>query len=349
MNNLSDLILTDAKKVCKTVDLKELGGKKVLITGASGLIGVHFLACLKLLAQRFSHNLFVYSVMQSPPLDFIKNLLDYKNATIFQGDLTDQNFLYSLPKADYIIHAAGYGQPGRFMEDQVKTLKLSTVATFSLLEKLLPEGKFLFVSTSEVYNGLSKPPHHETEIGTTNTTHPRSCYIEAKRCGEAICNAYRAKGIQAKSARLSLAYGPGTRQNDMRVINSFIQKALIQGSINLMDQGLAKRTYCYVSDTVEIMWNILLKGTEPIYNVGGFSKVTIAELAQSIGTYLDVPILFPEKSGTLAGAPNDVFLDMQLVKNEFGKTEYVNFDTGLLRTIEWQKILYNRDKFSLLL
>ena len=174
------------------------------------------------------------------------------------------------------------------MENQVKTLKINTIGTFNLLEKLLPEGKFMFISSSEVYSGLSTPPHRENEIGTTNTTHPRSCYIEAKRCGEAICNAYRAMGIQAKSARLSLAYGPGTRPNDMRVINSFIQKALIQGYINLMDQGLAFRTYCYISDAMEIMWNILVKGKEPVYNVGGFSKVTIAELAKLIGAEINL-------------------------------------------------------------
>jgi nucleoside-diphosphate-sugar epimerase len=342
MYRLSDLILLDAKNVCQKLDLHELRGKKVLLTGASGLMGVHFLACLKLLSNEFSGNLQVFTVMQSTPLDFIKNLLDFKNTTILQGDITDQNFLNSLPEADYIIHAAGYGQPGRFMENQEKTLKLNTVATFSLLEKLLQNGKFLFVSTSEVYSGLTKPPHKETEIGTTNTTHPRSCYIEAKRCGEAICNAYRTKGVQAKSARLSLAYGPGTRQNDMRVINSFIQKALVHGSINLMDQGLANRTYCYVSDAIEIMWRILLDGKEPIYNVGGFSKITIAELAKQIGRYLNVPICFPEKSGTMVGAPDDVFLDMELVKKEFGKKDFVNFTEGLTNTIEWQKILYER-------
>ncbi|MEK7097218.1 MAG: NAD-dependent epimerase/dehydratase family protein, partial [Patescibacteria group bacterium] len=167
-----------------------------------------------------------------------------------------------------------------------------------------------------------------------------SCYIEAKRCGEAICNAYRAKGVQAKSARLSLAYGPGTKQGDLRVLNSFIQKA-IQGKIEMLDYGEAKRTYCYISDAIEIMWKILLFGKEPVYNVGGFSNITIADLARKIGKYLDIPVVFPKiSSDKISGAPVDVSLDMSKVKNEFGKTEYVSLDEGLERTIEWQKKLY---------
>ena len=39
-------------------------------------------------------------------------------------------------------------------------------------------------------------------------------------------------------------------------------------------------------------------------------------------------------------APDDVSLSLERVKNEFGKTAYVPFETGLARTIEWQKELY---------
>ena len=97
-----------------------------------------------------------------------------------------------------------------FMQNPVKTLQLNTSTTLLLFEKLLPGGKFLFISTSELYSGLSHPPFTEQQIGTTNTTHPRACYIEGKRCGEAIVNAFREQGVNAKSARLALAYGPGT-------------------------------------------------------------------------------------------------------------------------------------------
>jgi UDP-glucuronate decarboxylase len=339
MNDLIEIISEDARKILQKIDFSELRTKKILITGASGIIGVNLLACLKELTITEAYDFSVSAVMQSAPYPYLKEFCNYPNCSIFLGDITDVEFCRTLPDADYIIHAAGYGQPGRFMQSPIKTLQLNTSSTFLLFQKLLPSGKFLFISTSELYSGLSNPPFTEQQIGTTNTTHARACYIEGKRCGEAIVNAYRDQGVDAKSARLALAYGPGTRLNDMRVLNSFIQRAL-QGKLTLMDHGEAKRTYCYVSDAVEILWDILLFGKDPIYNVGGNSRTTVKEIAKKIGTYLQVPIEFPETSHTLQDAPDDVYLDMSKVKDAFHKTDYVQLDEGLARTIRWQKTLY---------
>jgi nucleoside-diphosphate-sugar epimerase len=239
-----------------------------------------------------------------------------------------------------IIHAGGYGQPGKFMIDPMKTLKLNTTLTIKLFEKLKQNGKFLFISSSEVYSGLTKSPFSENQIGTTNTDHPRSCYIEAKRCGEAIVFSARNQGIDAKSVRLSLAYGPGTKKDDKRVINSFIGRALVEKKIDMMDDGSALRTYCYVTDAVEIMWKILLEGKENIYNVGGKSKTTIADLAKLIGKTLKVPVNIPKSNKHLSGAPDDVSLNLDKIKKEFKKTDFVSLEDGMKKTIEWQKELY---------
>ena len=210
--------------------------------------------------------------------------------TFYKGDLSQIDFLSSLPPAEVIIHAATYGQPGMFAAFPDTTLKLNTLSTFCLLDKLRSGNKFLFLSSSEVYDGLESSPFHEEQIGITNTTHPRACYIEGKRCGEAICNAYRTKGIDAKAVRLCHAYGPGTRSDDRRAMSSFIGMALREKKITLLDAGLARRSYCYISDAGAMIWRILLGGREVIYNVGGEYRTTIAELAQKIGNILNVEV-----------------------------------------------------------
>ncbi len=340
MNKLAGMILDDGRRAFEKVDHRALEGKRILITGVSGLIGTHLLASLNCLRAREDMSFKTYGVVNSDPEDYFYDIASFEGSEMLQGDLTDCDFVRSLPESDFIIHAAGYGQPGKFLQDPVKTITLNTVALLGLFEKVAAGGKLLFLSTSEVYVGVPQPPYRETEIGNTNTDHPRACYIEAKRCGEAICNAYRQKGIEAKSARVSLAYGPGTREGDKRVINEFIQRGL-KGGISLLDQGYARRTYCYVTDATEIMWNILLRGSDAIYNVGGLSKVTIRDLAQKIGHYLDVPVSFPaDVPGGLAGAPEDVYVDMAKVEGEFEKKEYIDLAEGLRRTIEWQKVFY---------
>jgi UDP-glucuronate decarboxylase len=341
-NPLITILEIDARRVISAVNLSGLAGKAILLTGASGLIGTYFIACIREESKSQGVPINLLAVINSEPSDHLINLLDFEGACFIQGDLTDLDFVKKLGDFDLVIHAAGYGQPGRFMEDPVKTLKLNTSTTLELFDRLSVNGHFLFISTSEVYSGLDNPPYNEYQIGTTNTTHSRSCYIEAKRCGEAIVNAYRTRGVNASSARLALAYGPGTKPADRRVINSFIERGLIKKNIELQDMGEAKRTYCYVSDAVEILWHILLGGNRPIYNVGGKSKTTIAELAKDVAKYLNVPFKFPTKSNEMSGAPDDVFLDMSLVENDFKKTNYVTFEDGLARTIEWQKALYSK-------
>jgi nucleoside-diphosphate-sugar epimerase len=339
MDNLHTIILEDAQKIITKVKMDELNGRSILITGASGLIGTYLLASIFEHVRSKGITVNVTAVTHGEIPEHLNKFLD--GVKVVRGDITDKLFINSLPSADFIIHAAGYGQPGKFMEDKVKTIAINTSATMWLFEKLLPNGKFLFLSTSEVYSGLNSPPFKEEQIGTTNTIHPRACYIEGKRTGEAICNAYRSKGVAAKSARLSLAYGPGTKIGDARVLNNFIGKALMQGKIELLDMGRANRTYCYVADAVEILWHILFFGEAPVYNVGGISRTTIGDLARQIGGILGVPVVFPtSEEAAKAGAPDDVYLDMSLVAKEFKKNDYITLADGLSRTINWQRSLY---------
>ncbi len=335
MSQLAEMIMDNAQRILKDTDLSALKDKTVLITGASGLIGVHMLACLQQISNDVKQ---VYAVVNQEPLPYVEELLDEDNAQILRGDLTDTSFCESLPAADCIVHAAGYGQPIRFMENPLKTLKLNTLTTFSLLEKLNPGGKFLFVSTSEVYTGLSQPPFSESQIGTTNPGHPRACYIEAKRCGEAIVNVHRSKGVDAKSARLALAYGPGTRLGDRRVISEFIQKGFDK-EIRMMDLGTARRAYCYVTDAVELLWKIVLSGSEAVYNVGGVSDRSIAQLAVEIAKQMSANVVFPEVPQEVKGGPVNAWLDMTKVRAEFGKEAYVSLEDGLAQTIKWYTML----------
>lgn len=245
--------------------------------------------------------------------------------------------LHDLPyNLDCIVDCVGYGQPQKFTIDKIGTIDINTRFITELFRHLKLEGKFLFVSTSEVYSG-AESPHKETDIGTTNPQHPRACYIEGKRCGEAICMAYKEQGYDIKIARLALAYGPGTKKGDTRVLNQLIEQALTTGEIRLLDDGSAFRTYCYVKDAAEMMLDILFKGTDVVYNVGGFSDITIRDLADTIALMTRATVIPGRRS--LDGAPSNVKLDMTKTVTEFPRSFTSMYD-GLTKTIEYQKELY---------
>ncbi len=52
MNKLAGMILDDGRRAFEKVDHRALEGKRILITGVSGLIGTHLLASLNCLRAR---------------------------------------------------------------------------------------------------------------------------------------------------------------------------------------------------------------------------------------------------------------------------------------------------------
>ena len=340
---LSKIIMHDVENNCGHIDHDFLTNKRVLITGSSGLIGTYIVAYMASLIKA-GIPLEVYAQTFSEPPPHMLELISCGKIKVLQIDLSNINEYKRLPDADVIIHSAGYAQPMLFMSNPIATMQINISATMALLQRLRPQGSFIFVSSREVYSGLTDSFFQEEYIGTTTPYHPRAAYIEGKRSGEAACNAFRSQGVRAISARLGDVYGPGTRKHDKRALNSFIEKALFNQKIDLLDSGTAMRTYGYVADALKLLIKILFYGKQAVYNVGGHSDTSIAELAKIIGEITNVPVIFPSNEIQIAGAPEIAHLDLSRVETEFGKTEYVELEEGLKRTIAWQRELYGKEQ-----
>ena len=336
MNNA--IIISDVADLVDKVDLGELKNKNILIVGGTGLIGTYFIYSIIEASKRgiIPHKLSITHLHSLP--DFLEFVKDYEWIDLLSGDLTDDNFVKSLETYDYILHLAGYGQPAQFSLNPVKTIKLNTTLTISLLDKLKTDGKFLFASSSGIYNGLDKPSFSEDDVGTTNTLHPRACYYEGKKCGEVIVNSYKSQGVNARSVRLSYVYGPGVRKSDERALYSFIKKGM-NGKIEMLDDGSAQRIYCYVKDAVELMWKIFLCGDKEIYNVGGVEVTSIREIANIVGEILGADVIIPKVNNSVAGNHTVERLDMTRTLGQF-PIEFVNLRRGIEKTIKWYKNNY---------
>jgi UDP-glucuronate decarboxylase len=330
VRNRTDIIFEDSAVVLESVDFAPMDGATVFITGATGLLGTHFLASLCLLKEKGA-KINVLAEHHSTPADYTVEIAR-------RGGFLLRN---EIPKgADMVIHAAGYAQPSVFTLNPAETIRLNTTVTQELLKNLWTGGRLLFISSSGVYNGLTKARAAETDIGTTTPYHPRACYIEGKRCGEAICHAYYKAGVHAVSARLARTYGPGTRKNDRRAIGTFIDQALTAGRIDLEFSGHSLGTYCYVRDAMKMLWNVALHGTEPVYNVGGKATSSVLEVAEHVGSIIGVEVTSPKSLADMLGSDNVESLDMSRIESEFGEADYMPLCEGLRRTIEWQRGLY---------
>lgn len=330
----NEIIFEDAEEVVKAVDFSSLDGANIFITGATGLLGTHFLASLCLLKESGYRFQSVVGHYFSTPAEFTEEIARRGHFYLTRT----RNFLPI--HADVIIHAAGYAQPLRFVTKPAATIQLNTEVTHNLLQSLSPNGRLLFLSSSEVYSGNTKQIVTEDDIGTTTPYHPRACYIEGKRCGEAICSAYRNTGVRAASARLGATYGPGTRKHDKRVINSLIEQALTTKNVEQEFAGNSSRAYCYVRDAIIMLWQVLLSSQYPVYNVAGTDIATVSEIAHLVGDLTDTMVL-PSKHGyELGGSAHNPVLSMERIDAEFGDLAYLSLSEGLRRTVDWQKGLY---------
>ena len=338
-NNIFNLIINDISTVYNYKNYKFLKNKRILITGATGLLGQYFIGFfLNSLQSKFKPQKITLVHKSDLPF-YLKFLKKNKFFDIKKINLSSKNVNKLKKKYDYIIHSATYAQPSEFIRNAHETINLNTYVTYKLIKLLKHNGRFLFISSSEIYSGIKKKNINEDFNGNTNPNHIRACYIESKRCGEAIVNEFRKKKIHAVSARLCLAYGPGFKINDGRVLSQFIKKCITQRKIKIIKGQNNLRSYIYITDVIKMLLNIFFKGKKNVYNVGGNSKVTILNLGKKISKLTSAKFLSKKNDKSNDGAPEFAKIDIKRYEKEFGKLKFVNLNDGLEKTIDWYKKL----------
>lgn len=306
-------------------NLKYFESKRILITGASGVVGYNL--CKKLLSIPYCE---VHVNYLNPPGPNFKELLRSSDHHIF--DITDIKKIESLPSFDIIFHCSGYGQPQKFVKNPSKTFSLNTLSLQALIKKATE--KFIFISTSEVYSETDG--NSELDKIVINPSNIRNCYTLSKLFGESILE-FNESGIESKSIRLCLCYGPGFKKDDKRVLSEFIIKGSSNKEIQLLDEGSALRSYIYVDDCVDGIINICISGKENIYNIGGKDILTIKDLALKIGSLLNCEVKTGEQKNKLANSPNKACVDISRYESEFGQLNKTPLEDGLKKCIEWYK------------
>ena len=327
------IFVQDANYLLKKIALPNLDNARILVTGSTGLIGGNILNYLNQLLTSGVHVFDVDALSVQPRV----NTSEFHKRIHFQnGDLSMGIQRFNLQKYNYIIHAATYGQPGKFVTKSLDTLALNGPVVIELTKLLEVGGTFLFLSTSEIYSGSTITPNNEIDLGYVPIDSARGAYVYGKVFGEVALLQLNEK-FRVRIGRIALSYGPGTKLDDSRVLNQLIQRGNTEQKIILADTGDAIRTYCYVRDTVEMLLKIIFWGQSEIYNIGGISKVSIRELGEEISKIMKVPFSYPSVSENHLKAPKQVQLDISKFQNEFGGMDFMSLQEGLNRTIEWQR------------
>lgn len=303
---------------------KNLYNKKILITGATGIVGFNLCKELKKIPCEIHVNYLN---------DLDNNFKELDQSIVHhQFDITNIEKINNLPQFDIIFHCSGYGQPLKFTTNPEKTFLLNTLSLSYLLDKVCENGSFIFLSTSEIY-AESNENHEDCKI-TVNPFNSRNCYILSKLFGETMLS-LTSKKINHKIIRLCLCYGPGFKNSDKRVLSEFIMKGVDKKEIALMDDGSDIRSYIYIDDCIEGIFNILLQGKHNLYNIGGKDLLTIYNLAEVVGKITNATVKTGEKKNKLKNSPNKACVDITRYESEFGVLNKTNLYDGIKKCVEW--------------
>ena len=343
MKSCKDIILEDIKFVCDSTDLQEFKNSRILLAGGSGLIGSYFAHLFSYLNEYENAMIEVDLITrnQIEKKSKIWGLRDANGFNFIQQDLS--RFITYEKPYDFIIHAAGYGAPSTFLSDPINVIDVNYIGLKSMLESSLktnPKARILYLSSSEIYGSPTPEnfPTPETYAGNSEITNNRACYIESKRLSEVLAlNYIILNKMNIKIARPALSYGPGMSFEDRRVISQFIKEAHFKKEIHMIDDGRDLRCFCYISDVLRQLVNILLFAKETIYNVGSSEEeVNIKRLADIIEELIGAKVFpGPGKTKEVIGAPSRVCLDMTKLEREFGFKPDTRLRAGLKRTIDW--------------
>lgn len=332
MKNLQEFLQGYYSKIT-ILNFSQLKNKTILITGASGLVGSNLLTYLNFLNEKEKLNLKIIAIHKSPLEPWMprSSLIRY-----IKLDLTTHDLSANL-KFDVIIHCATYAQPKKFLEHPRETINLNIGVLFNLLEQAEKnQASFLYLSSAETYGEVDRTniPTKETHLGNVNTLSERAIYTESKRLAETICYLF-SKKIRVKIARALIGYGPGVKYDDKRVIPEFIKKAQEEKKITMMDEGNVQRTFCFITDMVEMLLNILLNGKEIVYNVCGQDTTIIKDLAKLITQINEAKFDYKFNKETIKGTPLVLTLDNNRYLSEFNKREFTPLNEGLEVTSQW--------------
>ena len=308
----------------------------ILISGAAGFIGSHL--CDFFLKKQFK--VIAIDNFMTGSMKNINHNLKNKNFSFIEHDIC--NPIKIKNKLDYILHFASPASPIDYLNNPIKTLRIGSTGTENMLNLACENNcTILVASTSEIYGDPLEHPQKESYFGNVNPIGPRGVYDEAKRYLEALTVAFKnVKDLDVRIVRIFNTYGPRMRKNDGRAIPNFINQALNNKNITVFGNGEQTRSFCYIDDTVEGIYKLLISNYKLPVNIGNPKEYSINDLVKVIKSkintnsktiYLDLPENDPKTRKP----------SIDLAMNILQWKPKISLSKGLDITIKFYNKLYN--------
>ena len=329
--------------------------KKFLITGGAGFIGSAVIrqilgetdhSVVNVDSLTYAGNLRSLETVEKSPR-YLFRQLDICNAVEIER-------VFKELEPDIVMHLAAESHVDRSINSPHQFIKTNIVGTYTLLEAACnywsnisgekhSNFRFHHVSTDEVYGDLGNTAGFFTE---KTPYAPSSPYSASKAGSDHLVRAWnRTFDLPTIITNCSNNYGP--YQLTEKLIPLAITNALRGKEIPIYGDGLQVRDWLYVKDHARALIKVALEGkVGQTYNIGGKNEKTNIEVVQKICLMLDN--LSPSSISGLEsyrelikyvtdrpGHDSRYAIDASKIENELGWSPVENFESGLLKTVQW--------------
>ena len=271
---------------------------KILVTGASGLLGTEFCRQLKTVTGNEVWAIDNHSRSSTiPPCDQFMNI-----------DLTDKNSIAELPQDfDYIYHYGAINGTKNFYERPNQVLSNNFICDINMFEFAAQNAnlkKIVYASSSEIVSDdpVSPVPEH-SDIAIRDIHNARWSYRLAKVCSE---NYLANSTLPYVMLRYFNVYGENSKAGHF--LADQIAK-IRDGKFECFGAD-ETRSFCHVEDAIRASIYCAETQTRALINIGNDREITIMDAAQVIASALghDNPTwtTTPGKPGSTANRRPDI-------------------------------------------
>lgn len=314
---------------------------KALITGGAGFIGYHLTK--ELLSQGYEVDLaddFSRGVKDAD----LEALCQDERVSLMTVDCIDALSVGALTSTDYdyIYHLAAIIGVEHVLERPYDVLKDNMAMLYNVIELARAQEhlkRFVFTSTSEVYDGtlkyfgLKMPAVEDTPLTVSDLAHPRTSYMLSKIYGEAVLNQ---SGLPVTVIRPFNFYGP--RMGMAHVVDQKMEQVhnADDGDEIVVYSPEHRRTFCYITDAVSIMRRLAESPQgEQVFNVGAEEDgLTMCEVCKLIAEAVGKKVTLVDGK-TTPGSPVRRCPSMRKVAEVLGGFPATPLEDGLKATYKW--------------
>lgn len=287
---------------------------RLFVTGGAGFIGSNY---VRHVLHTTDDEVTVFDALTyAGNLDNLAGLAEDPRYRFVQGDICDRDAVTAaMAGHEAVVHFAAESHVDRSIVDPDTFVRTNCDGTNVLCDiaRRLEVGRFVHVSTDEVYGSIDVGSFRETDrLG------PRSPYSASKAGSDLIALSYHETyELPVVITRSSNNFGP--YQYPEKVIPLFVTNLLDGRKVPLYGDGLNVRDWCYVEDNCAGVDLVLRRGTVgEVYNIGAGNELPNRELTLKI----------------LALAGHDESM-IEPVTDRLGHDRRYSIDTTKIRALGW--------------